>query len=138
MEFNLIGLTAALSAFFGIWFGHVAVRKIDYVSTSILFPAIFAALIGLSMEFGAIFSGNLYVTTALGILGMTFLWDSFEFYRQQHRIQTGHAPVNPDNPRHARILAESTSATTIDWLKRSPTGRQISADELRDMSENSL
>jgi hypothetical protein len=137
MELNYIGLTAAVAAFFGIWFGHVAVRKIDYVSTSILIPAVFAALIGVSMEIGALLSPNLYVTTALGILGMTFLWDSFEFYRQHHRIQTGHAPANPDNPRHARILAEHNSATTIDWLKRNPTGRQVSVDELGSMGERS-
>jgi hypothetical protein len=138
MEFNLIGLTAALAAFFGIWFGHVAVRKIEFVSASIVIPAVFAILIGLSMEIIGLFSANLYVTTALGILGITFLWDAFEFTRQQRRIQSGHAPANLHNPRHARILTESSTATTVDWLKRNPTGRQISADELRAMSEKSI
>lgn len=137
MEFNLIGLTAAVSAFIGIWFGHVAVRKIEYVSASIVIPIILAVLIGLSMEIVGVFSANPYVTTVLGILGMTSLWDALEFTRQQRRIQTGHAPANPDNPRHASILAESGSATTIDWLKRSSVGRQYSTDELRDISENS-
>ena len=57
--------------------------------------------------------GRLLVRTitwrATGILGVTLLWDSFEFWRQQKRVIKGHAPANPDNPRHARILAENPS-----------------------------
>jgi len=44
---------------------------------------------------------------------MTFLWDAFEFYRQHYRIQSGHAPANPDNPRYARILAGISSAAFV-------------------------
>jgi len=44
---------------------------------------------------------------------MIFLWDAFEFYRQHYRIQSGHAPANPDNPRHARILAGISSAAFV-------------------------
>jgi hypothetical protein len=135
MELNYIGLTAGIAAFLGIWFGHVAVRKIDFVSPSIWVPAVLAFILGFAMEVAAIFSDNLYVTIALGILGMTFLWDAIEFPRQHRRVQSGHAPANPANPRHARILAENSSATTIDWLKRDPTGRELSPDELRQTGE---
>lgn len=137
MEFNYIGLTAALTAFLGIWIGHVAVRKIDFISPSIWVPAMLAFILGFVMEATAVFSDNLYVTIALGILGMTLLWDAIEFPRQHRRVRSGHAPANPANPRHTRILAENSSATTIDWLKREPTGHKLSADELRQMGEQS-
>jgi len=70
-----------------------------------------------------------------GILGVTLLWDALEFYRQQRRIQRGHAPANPNNPRHARILAEFTSATTIDWLDRDPRGSAYTPAELASIRE---
>lgn len=135
MEINLIGVTAGLAAFMGIWFGHVAVRKIEYISSSVMIPTVLAALIGVCMEVGALLSANLYATTVLGILGVTFLWDAIEFYRQHKRVQFGHAPANPVNPRHARILAGSSSATTVDLLKREPTGRRLSVDALHGILE---
>ena len=52
MGINLIGISAGLAAFFGIWFGHVAVRKINYVSPSVEIPAVLDVLIGLCMEVG--------------------------------------------------------------------------------------
>jgi hypothetical protein len=61
---------------------------------------------------------------------VTFLWDALEFLRQQNRIKHGHAPANPNNPRHAKILAEHPEATTFDWLDRDPRGRSYSAEEL--------
>jgi len=137
MELNYIGLTAGLTAFLGIWFGHLAVRKIDFISPSIWVPAILAFMLGFALEAAAIYSANLYVTTSLGILGMTLLWDAIEFPRQHRRVQSGRAPANPTNPRHARILAENSSATTIDWLKRNPTGHMLSADELSQMGKYS-
>ena len=130
MELNLIGLTAGLSAFLGIWFGHVVVRKIDFFCPSVGFPAALAVLTGLMVEVVALFSSSVYVTTALGILGMTFLWDAVEFYRQDRRVRSGHAPANPGNPRHARMLAEGGTITIVDLLKREPTGRRVSPDEL--------
>ena len=135
MELNLIGLTSGLAVFSGIWFGHAVVRKIDSVSPSVKIPAVMFLIIGLSMEAAALFSGNLYATAILGILGMTFLWDSLEFYRQHKRVQIGHAPANPRNPRHAEILANSDSATRIDWLMREPTGCKVRSEELRRLEE---
>lgn len=29
MELNLMGVVAAASTFFGVWFGHVCVRKVE-------------------------------------------------------------------------------------------------------------
>jgi hypothetical protein len=69
------------------------------------------------------------LSATTGILGFTFLWDALELTRQQNRIKKGHAPANPDNPRHARILQEHASATTVDLLKRDPLGKPVSPNE---------
>jgi hypothetical protein len=70
-----------------------------------------------------------------GIFAVTFLWDALEFLRQQNRIKHGHAPANPNNPRHAKILAEYPEATTFDWLDRDPRGSKYSLAELASMKE---
>lgn len=132
MTLNWIGVVAAAATFFGVWFGHVGVRKIEYRSPAIWLPAIIALALGLALELGALLSNNLYVSGALGIVGMTLLWDALEFRRQHKRVAKGHAPANPDNPRHARLLAAG-KATTIDWLDRDPVGRSVTAEEARKL-----
>ncbi len=129
MSLQLIGFIAALSVFFGIWFGHVGVRTIERVSTTIWLPVLLAALLGLALEFWSLMSGNLYVSAAAGILGITLLWDALEFIRQERRVKEGHAPANPDNPRHARILAEYPTATIVDLLDRDPVGHRVTPEE---------
>lgn len=125
---NPVGLAAALAAFLGIWFGHVAVRKIEYLSPTIWLPTVLAVLAGLSLAVFSSFTANRALSAVLGILGTTVLWDALEFTRQQQRVRRGHAPANPHNPRHARFLAEGR-ATHLDLLKRDPLGRQVSPAE---------
>ena len=120
MPLNSAGLVAALCAFLGIWLGHVSVRKIESVSSALWMPAFLFAGAGLLLEFLSTRTSNLALSAGLGILGITLLWDSLELVRQQKRVQKGHAPANPRNPRHARILAEFPSATTANLLKREP------------------
>ncbi len=122
MTINLLGPVAALTAFLSIWFGHVAVRKIEFNSRTIWLPAAAFAIVGIIFEWFSLFTSNFLLSTASGILGITLLFNAFEFVRQQKRIIKGHAPANPDNPRHAKILRECASATTLDLLKREPTG----------------
>ena len=128
MTLNWIGVVAAAATFFGVWFGHVGVRKMEYRSPTIWLPTIIALALGLTLELGALLSHNLYVSGALGIVGMTVLWDALEFRRQHKRVTKGHAPANPDNPRHAQLL-DAGKATTIDWLDRDPIGRSMTAEE---------
>ena len=135
MSLNWIGLVAALSTFFGVWIGHVSVRKIDYVSSTVWLPSSVALILGILLELGALLSDSVYISTILGVLGITVLWDSLEFGRQHRRVKRGHAPANPNNPRHKHILAKYSSATTIDWLDRNPSGRRLSMDELRRITE---
>lgn len=129
MDLNLTGLVAALATFLGIWWGHVAVRIIEARLTDIRPAMIIAVLLGLGMWMGALLTDWMPLSAALGIFGVTLLWDGYEFYRQEKRIKIGHAPANPHNPRHARIMAAYSSATTVDLLNRDPVSRPVDADE---------
>ncbi|MEJ5240603.1 MAG: DUF4491 family protein [Anaerolineales bacterium] len=116
---NPTGLLTALSAFLGIWLGHVGVRAIERNSPELWKPALLLASSGLGLEILALFLPSPF-NFALAILGITLLWDTLELFRQEKRVRKGHAPANPANPRHARLLSESPSATTEDLLERSP------------------
>ena len=120
---NWTGLVAALSAFLGIWVGHVGVRKVEARAARLWPPAILAITLGVGLEAWSLSTQPQTLSTALGILGITVLWDALELFRQEKRIKSGHAPANAGNPRHARILAEYPAATTVDLLKR----KEISA-----------
>jgi hypothetical protein len=129
MELNTVGLVAAASTFLGVWFGHVAVRKIESISRTIWLPTFVFASLGITLEWFSLSTSNLSLSTAAGILGFTFLWDALEFTRQQNRIKKGHAPANPNNPRHARLMRECASVTTLDLLKREPIGQPVTHTE---------
>ncbi len=129
MNLNLTGLAAALATFLGIWLGHVAVRHFEARMADIRPAMALCVSLGLGLWAGAWLTDSAPLAAALGILGMTLLWDALEFFRQQKRVKIGHAPANPSNPRHARILAEFPAATTVDLLKRDPLGRQVDANE---------
>jgi Domain of unknown function (DUF4491) len=121
---NRIGLVAAATAFFGIWLGHVSVRKIESAAPALGLPTAAFLGAGILLEWLSARSGHLAVSAAAGILGITMIWDAVELWRQQGRVWKGHAPANPSNPRHARMLAQAGShATTHDLLKREPLRR---------------
>ncbi len=121
MALNWIGVLAAAATFSSVWLGHVGVRKIEAHSPTLWLPMIAALALGLGSEVGTLLSKSLYLSGALGIFGATLLWDALEFIRQHTRVEQGHAPANPANPRHARLLVGGT-ATTMDWLAREPHG----------------
>jgi hypothetical protein len=126
---SFIGLVAAVATFFSIWFGHVAVRKVESISPTIWLPTVVFAIAGITLEWFSLSTSNFLLSAAFGIIGITFLWDGLEFTRQQNRIKKGHAPANLDNPRHARLMCEHASATTLDLLKRDPLGKPVSPSE---------
>jgi uncharacterized protein DUF4491 len=129
MELNSIGLIAAMSTFVGVWFGHVAVRKMESISPTLWLPITAFAITGIALEWISLTTSHFSLSIVTGILGFTFLWDALEFTRQQNRIKNGHAPANPNNPRHARLLHEYPPATTLDLLKRDPLGKPVSHRE---------
>jgi hypothetical protein len=136
VNINLVGVAAALATFLGVWLGHVAVRKIERQTIHLWMPICAALLIGTSFGVFSFLTPILILSAAGGILAVTFLWDALEFFRQQNRIKHGHAPANPNNPRHAKILAEYPEATTFDWLDRAPRGSRYSEAELASMMES--
>ena len=139
MEINWLGLASAGATFLGVWIGHVSVRKIEREVTRIWIPATLALSLGLGLELASLLSRNLILSTICGILGVTLLWDALELaVRQPKRIRHGHAPANPNNPRHAEILATHPNATTVDWLDREPRGSPYTPAELKSMQEQAV
>ena len=134
IHMNLIGITCAIAAFMGIWMGHVAVRRIEFNARSLTFPILGMLFGGLALGTLSALTWNVHLSSALGIIGITLLWDALEFVRQERRVRKGHAPANPNNPRHAIILNEYPSATMLDPLRREPRGLPYSADELKSLS----
>jgi len=118
MQINAVGLVSAITAFLGIAFGHVVVRWLEFrvARLGIAFLAFLTG--GFGIEVLSLAVNQLYLKILLGISGMTFLWDAIELFRQQRRVQRGHAPANPHNLRHRRFLDQpASSATTIDRLR---------------------
>lgn len=138
MDINWLGLASALSTFFGVWIGHVSVRKIEREVVRIWIPSTLALLFGLGLLLASFLTPNLILSTICGIIAVTLLWDALELaIRQPNRIKEGHAPANLNNPRHAQILATHPNATTIDWLDRDPRGTPYTKEELASLKERS-
>lgn len=119
------GFWMALATFCGIWWGHVGVRWLEAHSVRVGPPAALLVVAGLGLNIYGLLSPDLTVAGVASIIGITLLWDAFELFRQQKRVQKGHAPANPANPRHAAYLARGAPATTDDLLDREPAGRPV-------------
>jgi hypothetical protein len=124
------GFWMAVATFLGIWWGHVGVRWIEAHSPRIWVPIALFIAGGFTLNIYSLFAPNLTISGVASIIGITFFWDAFEVYRQQNRIKHGHAPANPDNPRHAAILAAGMG-TTEDLLDREPQGYPVVPQEAR-------
>jgi hypothetical protein len=136
---NWLGLASAAATFLGVWIGHVSVRKIEREVERIWIPSTVALLSGIGLELASFLTPNLILSTICGILGITLLWDALELaVRQPKRVREGHAPANPNNRRHAQILATCPRATIFDWLNRNPRGVPYTRAELEVMKEHSI
>ena len=136
MEINWLGPASATATFFGVWIGHVAVRKIEREVTRLWIPTVLALLAGIGLELASFLTSSLIISTICGILGVTLLFDALEIaVRQPKRVKKGHAPANPNNPRHAHILGKHPEATTVDWLKREPKHTAYIPEELNAIQE---
>ena len=96
MTLQWAGLVLAVLTVGTIGLGHVAVRKLNYRYGTKPAPV----FLGLGLAFlvlSLLVTDNL-ASAALGIVGMTTLWDAVELVRQEERIRRGHAPANPDRP----------------------------------------
>ncbi len=135
---SIIGITCALTTFFGVWLGHIAVRRIEFNARNLTFPILTVLILGLGCGIFSALTENFIASGALGIVGFTLLWDALEFVRQERRICKGHAPANPNNPRHVHILQTHPSATTCNMLKRDPRGLPYSSIEIESILEGRL
>jgi hypothetical protein len=122
---QLAGFWMAMATFLGIWWGHVGVRWLEAQSVRLGPPAALLIIAGIGLNAYSLFAPSLTLSGVSSIIGITLLWDAFELFRQQKRVIKGHAPANPHNPRHARILAASPHATLVDLLDREPQGRPV-------------
>lgn len=122
LEFT--GFWMALVTFLGIWWGHVGVRWLEAHSPNIWPPTMILLVSGISLNIYALFAPNLTLSGMSSIVGITLMWDALEMYRQQKRVLKGHAPANPNNPRHAAILAAGKGITE-DLLDREPQGTPV-------------
>ncbi len=112
MELQFAGPALAVVTFLTIWWGHVMVRIVHYYFGTKPAPAIFLA--GLLMLLGTTQTDNNLVSAALGIVGLTLVWDAFELHRQERRVRQGHAPLNPRVHRKAAGLAAAALAEQSD------------------------
>jgi copper chaperone CopZ len=99
-----------------IGLGHVAVRRINYLYGTKPVPYVLA--LGLALLLGSLFVPRDLGSAALGILGMTTMWDSVELVRQEGRIRRGHAPENPERPVQARKEHRVKGGNDMGWFKR--------------------
>ncbi|PID84765.1 MAG: DUF4491 domain-containing protein [Chloroflexi bacterium] len=96
MSMQWVGVVLAIVTFATIGLGHVTVRKVNYLYGTK--PVPYVVIAGLLVLFVSLQVKSDLVSAALGIIGITTLWDSFELVRQEERIRRGHAPENPNRP----------------------------------------
>lgn len=96
MTLQWAGPVLAALIFGTIGLGHVAVRGLNYRFGTM--PAPFFLVLGLAFLGLSLIASDNLASAALGILGMTTLWDAVELLRQEERIRRGHAPANPNRP----------------------------------------
>ena len=91
---DFTGIILAIIVFATIGFGHVFVRKVNYhFGTK---PAPFLFIIGLTMMVYSMYVTSNLFSASLGITAITIIWDGIELYRQEKRVEKGHAPKNPN------------------------------------------
>ena len=92
VEWTGVVLSAVTVATIG--FGHVMVRKVNYYFGTKPVPLV--ALAGIAILASSLLTTSVLVSGALGIVGITTLWDAVELFRQEKRVRKGHAPRNPN------------------------------------------
>jgi len=108
LHLQIAGPVLAVVTFLTIWWGHVLVRILHYYFGTK--PAPLAFLAGLLLLLGSTQTGSDLLSAALGIVGLTLVWDAFELHRQEMRVRMGHAPLNPRVHRLAAGLAAARAA----------------------------
>jgi len=111
------GLLLGLTVIAGIWTGHILVRRIEFSTVHLKIPIVAFFSTGILLAILSLFSKSNLLSGVLGILGIIFFWNGIETHHQENRVKKGHAPANPQNPRHRQILVDYPSATIENILK---------------------
>ncbi len=124
---HFMGLFLATTLLIGIWSGHILVRKIEFSAFDLRVPIVAFCTIGIILVTLSLVNRSNLLSGVFGILGIIFFWNGIESHHQENRVKRGHAPANPLNPRHQRILMNFPSATTVNLLKHnhSITGEEL-------------
>ena len=136
-ELQFAGFWMAVATFVGIWSGHVGVRWLEAHSPHVVPPALILFAIGLALNIYSLFAPTFVLAGVTSIYGITVIWDGVEMFRQQRRVQHGHSPANPNNPRHAAYL-KAGIATTAEFLDRDPQGIPVSETDLEAYQKTPL
>lgn len=120
---NFHGIIFGILTFLGIWSGHVLVRKLEYRLPDIQWISIFLGLAGAACLYFSTRIPSFLTSGILALAGMLLIVDGVECRHQEKRVIIGHAPANPNNPRHQRILA------TYDTAVRASPLDSVSLDE---------
>ena len=85
MSLQWAGMVLAITTFATIGFGHVLVRRLHarYGTRPAIPPFLAGGVVLLS---SLLVDGDL-LSGVLGITAITLLWDGFEMYRQEKRVQ---------------------------------------------------
>ena len=90
---NFYGLVMGIVMIVAVGLGHVMVIKWEYYWGSKTWPGMLA--IGLLSVILSFFTGNVFLSGSLGILGATLLWSVHELVKQRKRVESGLFPKNP-------------------------------------------
>ena len=89
---NFYGLVMGIVMILAIGLGHIMVIKWEYYWGSKTWPVMF--VIGLLLVVGSIFTGSMFLSGILGILGATLFWSVYELRKQKKRVENGLFPSN--------------------------------------------
>jgi len=83
------GPVLALTTFAAIGIGHVLVRRLFPVLGTRAAPVFW--MLGLGTYYASLRSMNDLVSSVLGVVAITLIWDGIEFLRQKKRVERGEA-----------------------------------------------
>jgi len=113
------GIAAAVATFGSVWFGHVAVRFLEYRWTRLWPARTLFGVAGAACIAASFLCSCPNGSVEFGIIGIVLLYDIAELGRQQRRVREGRAKANPANARHKTVF-ESGKALTADLFARDP------------------
>jgi len=85
MNLHFEGLILAVTTFATIGIGHVLVRRLYPVFGTRAGPVFWA--MGLVAYAGSLYLDSRLLSSVMGLVAITFVWDGIEFFRQKKRVE---------------------------------------------------